>query len=351
MKDTRGVEIMRRINAGELKKLPSDYIHKVRTDVTDALEELLDFGARIRPLILEGKRIGWCRGIHLSERKVLQRWSMDLTEFAENVIKLGTSLSSEYIEGLSGAEMQGLIRLLKEMSDYDISLFPFLYAFSTTTPSYRLWCSRGQQISGFENRVVPLPDGKEMKILVPSDHARFWSTLCVQHDKSVSRVEASMNAALIIRPWVGKNAEGLNTELKNNARALMFDNPEPWSNVVRLEKTVDFDDGWAHADDSLEGLQRELVGMMSNDRHERLIAAFEEQQKAQSTALLEEAQKRVEARGGPGIISEKVEILTDKEVEERGKRLKKGKPRITPRDKRDQGDDPADPRERIKKYK
>jgi hypothetical protein len=351
MKDTRGVEIMRRIQSGELKKLPTDYVAKIRTEITEALEELLDFGARIRPLILDGKRVGWCRGIHLSERKVLQRWSMDLPEFAENIVKLGTTLPQEYIDGMSGSEMQGLIRLLKEMADYDLSLFPFLYAFSTTTPSYRLWCSRGQQIAGFENRIIPLPDKSDMKILVPSDHARFWSTLCVQHDKAVNRVEASMNAALVVRSFVGKNADGLTTELKNNARALMFDNPEPWSNVVRLDKAVPADDGWAHADDSLEGLQRELAGMISNDRHERLIAAFEEQQKQQSTDRLEAAAKRVEERGGPGIVKETVEILTDAEVEARGKKLRKGKPPVTPRNKRDQGDDPGDPRERIKKYK
>ncbi len=351
MNETHGVEIMRRIHSGELHKTPTEYVQSVRGKIVDGLDELLDFGARIRPLILEGKRIAWIRGVHFSERKVLQRWSMDLTEFAYNFIKLGTTLPDNFIDGMTDTEVQGLIRLLKEMSDYDFSLFPFVYAFSTTSSSHRLWCSRGSAIASFENRVVPLPGGAEMKILVPSDHARFWAKLCTEHDHAVETVEANLNAALIVRSWVGKASDGLNTELRNRSRALQFDSEAPWESIVKLDKVVDVEDGWAHVSDSVEGLTRELAGMMSNDRHERLIAAFEEQQKAQSETRLEKAKKRVAERGGPGIINETVQILTDQEITERGKKLKKSKPRIIPRDKRDQGDDPADPRERIKKYK
>lgn len=350
-RDLSGIDLMRKINSGELKRLPSDYVEKVRIQISEALGELLDFGARIRPLILNGKRMGWVRGVHLSERKILQRWSMNLEEFTTNLVLTGTTLSQEFIDGLSGSEIHSLIRLLKEMSDYDLTLFPYLYAFSTTSASDRLWRGRGQYISGFENREVPLPDGVRMKILISSDHARFWAAMCKQNEDAVVRIENNMNAALIIRSWVGKGADSLNAELRNAARALRFDNLEPWENVVKLEKTVDVNDGWAHAEDSLEGLQRELKGMISNDRHERLIEAFEKQQREQVDSYKDKYNKVVTERGGPGIIEEKVEILTEKEVMERGRELKKGKPSVASRDIRDQGDDPGNPKERIKKYK
>jgi len=344
-----GLDLMRRINSGELKKLPSEYVEKIRSQVCEALTEFLDFGARIRPLIVGGERVGWCRGVHLSERKILSRWSMNLEEFTVNLITAGTTLSLDYINSLSGNEIHSLVRLLKEMSEYDLTLFPYVYAFSTTSVSNRLWNSRGSLISGFENREVSLPDGVKMKILISSDHARFWAVMCKQHDGAVVRIENSMNAALIIRPWV-KNIDGLNAELRNEARSLRFDNVEPWENIVSLERVIDVNDGWAHADDSLEGLQRELKGMMSNDRHERLIEAFERQQREQAEFQKEKYRKIVEERGGPGIVGEKVEILTDKEVSERAKQLKKGKIQPPTREKLDQGDSPIDSSERIKKY-
>jgi hypothetical protein len=346
-KSTFGTELMNRINSGELKKLPSEYVEKVKVKISDALSELLDMGARIRPLIVNGERVGWCRGVHLTERKILQRWSMNTEEFTNNLLRVGTTLSQEYIDDMSGNELQSLIRLLTEMADYDLVLFPYLFAFSTTSTSFRLWQSRGSQITGFENREVLLPDGAKMKILLSSDHARFWAAMCKQHEESVLRIENSINAALIIRPWVGKNADTMNNELHNTAKALRLDNPEPWETVVRLERKVDVNDGWAHAEDSLEGLKRELDAMMSNDRHERVMEAFERQQKEQADAYKEKAKKTIEDRGGPGI-TEKVEILTDKEVAERAKKLKRGKILPVPRDQRDEE---LSPQERMKKYK
>jgi hypothetical protein len=343
-----GIEIMRRINSGELKKLPSEYVETVRFQISEAISELLETGARIRPLILEGKRMGWVRGVHLSERKILQRWSINLEEFINNMIRTGTTLPPDYVDSLSGNEIHSIIRLLKEMSDYDFSLFSYLFAFSTSSDSNRLWVSRGTQIAGFENREVTLPDNSKMKILVASDHARFWATMCKQHENNVVKIENNLNAALIIRPWVGKNADGLTSELNNIAKSLKFDNIEPWEDVIRLDRTVDVNDGWAHADDSLEGLQRELKGMMSNDRHERLIETFEKQQRDQADSYKNKYDTLVKKRGGPGIVEEKIEILTDKEVRERGDKLKKGKIVPVPRD---QDDKPENPQERIKKYK
>lgn len=188
-----------------------------------------------------------------------------------------------------------------------------------------------------------------MKILVPSDHARFWASMCVQHSESVRRIDDNMNALLIVRPWVGKSAESLAHDLKNAARSLKWDVDEPWAAVVREEQAINKEDGWAHADDSLEGMMRELKGMLEHDRHEQLIEAFEKQQTAQSDAVHAAAQKRIDDRGGHGIINETVEILTEAQVKERGQKLKKGKAPVANRDQREQTEKPS--QERMKKYR
>lgn len=82
---TRGVDLMRQLNEGSLEQAPSEYLQKTREEVTSAIEELLDVGARIRPLQVEGKRVGWVRGIHLSERKALKRWLYDEMELVEQL--------------------------------------------------------------------------------------------------------------------------------------------------------------------------------------------------------------------------------------------------------------------------
>jgi hypothetical protein len=41
---------MRQLNDGSLEQAPSEYLQKTREEVTSAIEELLDVGARIRHL-------------------------------------------------------------------------------------------------------------------------------------------------------------------------------------------------------------------------------------------------------------------------------------------------------------
>lgn len=50
---TRGVDLMRQLNEGTLEQAPSEYLQKIREEVTSAIEELLDVGARIRPLLVK----------------------------------------------------------------------------------------------------------------------------------------------------------------------------------------------------------------------------------------------------------------------------------------------------------
>lgn len=175
---TRGVDLMRQLNEGSLEQAPSECLQKTREEVTSAIEELLDVGARIRPLLVEGKRVGWVRGIHLSERKALKRWLYDEMELVEQLLLLGTTLSIEEIRSLSMVEMRSLSRVIREMTDSDLSLYPFISAFVTTNVSEQLWFSRGTEATAFRERTVSMPDGKQVRIMAASDQSRLWETLC-----------------------------------------------------------------------------------------------------------------------------------------------------------------------------
>jgi hypothetical protein len=74
-----------------------------------------------------------------------------------------------------------------------------------------LWFSKGIETTTFRDRIIHLPDGKEMQVLTASDPARLWATLCNYRIQAKNGLEAAMNAVLIIRPWVGKEPTQLPT--------------------------------------------------------------------------------------------------------------------------------------------
>ena len=100
-----GVDLMRKISEGAAQKLPSDYIQAVRADVVENCDELLEVGARIRPMMVEGKQVGWVRGIHYTERRRLSRWLPDPNEYLVAVLSLATTLTRPEIEDLSPLEL------------------------------------------------------------------------------------------------------------------------------------------------------------------------------------------------------------------------------------------------------
>jgi hypothetical protein len=65
---------MNQINEGGIQQASSAYVKEVRGKIIDACEELLDIGARIRPLNCGKEQVGWVRGVFPSERKILHRW-------------------------------------------------------------------------------------------------------------------------------------------------------------------------------------------------------------------------------------------------------------------------------------
>jgi hypothetical protein len=346
-----GVDLMRKINEGVSQKTPSEYIQTVRTSIVDNCDELLEVGARIRPMLVEGKQIGWVRGIHHTERRRLSRWLFDSNEYLVTVLTLATTLTRPEIEDLSPLEFRNLIMLVQKMSDYDISLFPYISAFTSTFVSENLWHGQGTRLTSFENRVIDLPDGNTMKILVPSDHARLWASLCVYREQAKVRLDASWNAVLQVRPMAGKSVDPLAAELKKTSRQLAANSMEPWESLVKSHEATDLDDGWAHAEnlETREGMLKELHGMLANDRHEQLMAKFEKQQ----IDAAEERRKAIEAmsrrRGGPGINEETIRVETDADVRQREKDLKKGRMAPAPID-RSKTETTPNPVERIKRY-
>lgn len=350
MARTQGVDLMQALNDGRLEQAPSAYLQQIREEISIAIEELLEVGARVRPLLVKGERIGWVRGVHPSERKALKRWIFEDVEIIENLILLGTTLTLDEVRALSLVEMRSVMRLINRMTESDLRLYPFISAFVTTNVSEQLWYSQGTEITAFRDRVIPLPDGKQMKVLTASNQARLWATLCNYRDQAKRRLEASMNAVLIIRPWVGKGADPIAADLKSVARGLQTDTLEPWRETVRVKGQANFDDGWAHSeDDSIEGMQRELRGMVANDRHEQVIARFESQERERAEKRQQEIEEKIARRGGRGFIEQAVTPMTEGEVQERALALRTGQPKLKPIIEEEELQ--SSPMDRLAKYK
>jgi hypothetical protein len=324
-----GIDLMRKINDGLAQKATSDQIKEVRYKITQNCEEIIEQGARIRPLIVDGKQLGWVRGLHISERKLLSRWIFDTNDFIKAVLSVCTTFKPDEVEDFSGIETRRLVQLVTKMSEFDLSLYPYLSAYTSTSSSENLWYSRGTQLASYENREIKFPDGQIMKILTPPDHARLWATLCNYREASKLRLDANFNALLIIQPWAGKNADPVRNELKAAQRSMQVDSSEPWEQVIRIDREINLEDGWGHSmqDDSREGLQREMRGMIEGtDKHEKLMERFYQQQKEAAEARKREFDTMLERRGGPGVFTESMKILTDAEVKQREQNLKKGRP-------------------------
>ena len=135
---TPGAELARSLSEGVLRRVPTQYIQGVRDQITEACSEVIGTGARIRPLMVDGTQRGWVRGFFNTERRILRRWVPDHLEFVQRCLILSTSLTEEEVSGLSSLEVIRLVRLVTEMGERDISLYPYLSAFSTTRESEAL---------------------------------------------------------------------------------------------------------------------------------------------------------------------------------------------------------------------
>lgn len=351
-----GKDLMKRINDGDLRKAPVAAVERIKRQISENCEELIEVGARVRPLLVNDQQIGWVRGVHPQERRMLKRWIKDPNDYILNTLLLATTFTSVELEDMSAMEIRALTEVVRQMSEYDMSLFPFLSAYVTTQSSETLWYGKADRLTSYENRQITMPDGKIMKVMAPPDHARMWASLCTYREQSKRRLEENFNSLFIIRPWAGKSADPIQAELKNLARAMETDALEPWDKVVAAIPTKNVNDGWAHAGDSVEDLQRELKGMMEGDRHEKVMEAWQQQMEAEAKAQqkkIEAVRKKRRGDSEPGVIEERMEILTDADIKARQAAMRAGKPPMPGAVKRreDAELDPTDRHmEKIRKY-
>lgn len=347
-----GVDLMRRINDGLAVKPSSNYLREIRDQVTENCDELIELGARIRPLMVDNKQIGWVRGIHHTERRRLSRWVHEPNEYIVAILTLATSLSRGDVEGLTSVEIHNLVELIQTMTEYDVSLYPYLTAFSSTMTSENLWHGRGTRLTSFENKKIEMPNGQVMGVLAPSEHARLWATLCVYREQAKVRLDANWNAVLQVRPLAGKSVDPLAAELKALARQLATDSMEPWEGVVKVRAETNLDDGWAHAEnlDTQEGMLKELHGMLAGDKHEQLMAKFEKQQIEAAEKRRKELENFAIRRGGVGINEETIRVETDADVRQRELELRKGRNIPVPIN-REKTETTLDPVDKMKRYK
>jgi hypothetical protein len=322
-----GLDLMKRINDGDIRKAPAAQIERVREAIIENCEEMLEVGARIRPLMVGELQIGWVRGLHQAERKTLKRWVRNPNDYILNTLLLATTFTQDEVERMGAVEVRSLAEVVQRMSEYDASLLPYMSAFVTSSASETMWYGRGEALTSWENKTVLMPDGKKMRLLAPSDHARLWAALCSYREQAKKRLEENFNALFIVRPWAGKSADPIANELKAVQRQLEQDSTEPWERVVRVKEPINKDDGWAHPGDTLEDLQRELKGMMEGDKHEKLMDEWAKQiasEAKERAKKLEELRKKRGTEHG-GVIMERIQVLTEKQIRDRQEALKKGK--------------------------
>lgn len=318
---------MRRISRGEVKIAPKEQVELVKAEISENCEELVEVGARIRPLLVKGKQVGWVRGVHLQERRILRRYVRDPNDYVGLTLKHATSFTQEEIEAMSADEIKSLAEVVREMSEYDVSLYPYLSAFVTTGTSEALWYGKGDQLTSFEHKSVTMPDGKKITIMAPSDHARLWATLCSYREQAKRRLEDNTNALFIVRPLAGKQADPIAAELTKIAKQLETGSNWMWEQIVTTRKETDVNDGWGHPGDSLEDLQRELKGMMEGDKHEKLMEAWQNQMIDEAEKKQKEIERIRKERGitEAGVQQGTITMLTEKQIKERQAALRKGK--------------------------
>jgi len=350
-----GMDLMRRISRGEVKVAPKEQVETVKAEITENCEELVEVGARIRPLLVGGKQVGWVRGVHLQERKVLRRYVRDPNDYVALTLKHATSFTQEEIEVMSADEIKSLAEVVRQMSEYDVSLYPYLSAFVTTPTSEALWYGKGDDLTSFEHKTVTMPDGKKVNIMAPPDHARLWATLCSYREQAKRRLEDNTNALFIVRPLAGKQADPIAAELTRIARQLETGSNWMWEQIVTTKKQVDVNDGWGHPGDSLEDLQRELKGMMEGDKHEKLMEAWQNQMIDEAEKKQKEIERIRKERGitEAGVMQGATTMLTEKQIRERQEALRKGKKPVDTKAKRSEHEVDAAARqiEKIKKYR
>lgn len=325
---TLGMELMNKINSGEINQASSSRIKEIRSNVSGAIAELLEHGARVRPLTLSGKHIGWIRGIHVSERRNLCRLFTDQSERALQAILLATTFSYDEVADLDSVEFRELIKLILGASDADMSLYPYMPAFVTTSSSEILWSAHGTKLTSYSSKSIQLLGQKEMQVISPPDIAHVWAMLATYREDAKQKLSHAYNAATIAQAMIGRGAQTLFNNLNKYGKQLATDIDDPWKALVKRELLdIDFNDGWAHAgaDDSADGLVRELASMQSIDRHEQVMQRFYEDAENRAKRKNEEAEARYQrALSSNTLLVDSARDVSDEEIKRRDKLRHKG---------------------------
>ena len=314
---TGGTELLQELMDGDTKPRTSKAADGLRAKVTPALHELLDQGCRVRPLLLGGKHVGFVRGLHGSERRLIHSWYPDAEMRIFQIVAHGTTLIDDEIESLNGTEIQNLIRQINAITEADFTLYPYISAFATTSVSELLWYGRGAACATWSRNQLVIPGGWSFNLLAPPEHARLWAGVAALRERSKKRLDDTFNAAMITRALVGKGADKLYQSLKKTQKALQADSANAWMDLVPPDLAdVNLKDGWGHAlaDDSREGVMRELSGMEGEDKHEQVMSAFYQQQ--MEAARARERQIERSLSGAVDDVEDVATILTSFQVRE-----------------------------------
>lgn len=328
---TMGSDLMNQITRGEITQRSTEYVEIVKRDVTSALTELITYGARVRPLILEGEQVGWVRPFSLSDKKQLEIWFNDDISNLRHLVQLCTTLDPLAIKNLDMIELNTILKIITQGHLADLSLFPYMTAFVTTHASVNLWRSRTEDM--FKPIDIVLPDGARFKQITISDHTRLWANLSTMRDKAIDRTEASINAAIVARSMAGGDAWNAYIDnLQKILNSYAVDNTDTWMNTIDFvsynAKKSNLTDGFGHCheDHSTEGLMRELQGMLHGDKHEKLIEQFYTQQlneemerQERQQALIQAQRERLEKEA---TLDGSMIIRTEKEVLSREREIK-----------------------------
>jgi hypothetical protein len=298
-----GTDFMKEINEGRVAVRSSAFAEEVKIKTTDAMSELITFGARVRPLSLKGEQIGWVKALPFNEKKQLDIWYPDENTRIEQLLLHTTTLTSEEVNDLDSVELNTILRVILSLNLADLSLYPYVSAFVSTNTSFRLSASHSSDLLA-PKRIV-LPDGKELKQLSSPDILQLWVSLCRIRETTIERLENAQNAGTIAKAFVGKGADNYNNAISQALASLRTDSIEPWMDVINflsVKTDQNLHDGYGHShqDNSTEGLMREMRGMNEGDKHEQLMDAFHQSQ------LREEEEKR---RRVDELIARRREIL------------------------------------------
>ena len=322
---TAGTELLKQLMEGEFNRPAPETVTAVRTEVVPALAELIDRGFRARPLMLGGEHVGMVRGLHITERRQLFTWFPKPEDRIQHLLALATTLTLEEVNTLDGYEAQALLQVIDKLTDADLSLYPYISAFSTTSISEVIWYARGAGVAGWDTRTIKFPGGWQFDLLAAPDHARLWAGVAELRERSKRRLDETYNAAMITRALTGKGSDKLYASLKKHAQSLQADATDPWMQIVRADiKNIDFDDGWGHThqDDSVEGIMREVEGMAKMDKHEKFMADFYKRQMDEAQRQEDDLNQRFERALAHAGIEDDVAVLTDVQVRDMDARAK-----------------------------